>query len=140
MILYCSFEELAASTAGGNRLLATAAAGDHFVLAPPEAYADLEYLIPMLDGDIEISTLHEQRRISRALAYLIADLGSRMDDLIVSQNPAAEDTVLAYFDYAHVRGMLDRIERMGVQMEAIIELATGSPADDAVAKSFTFVE
>jgi hypothetical protein len=140
VILYCTFEELAATTAGSNRLLAAVSAGDHPVIAPPQAAADLEFLVPLLTGDITVATLHEQRRIQRALAYLVSDLGIRMDDAIITHHPAAEDAVLAYFDYAHVLSMLDRIKRMGVEMEAIIELATGAPADDAVATSFTFLE
>jgi hypothetical protein len=140
LILYCTFEELAASSAGGHRLLDQASAGDHPVIAPPEAHVDLDFMLPQLTGDIDVPTLHDQRRLRRALAYLVADLYLRMDALIIDQHPAAEDTVLAYFDYAHVRGMLDRVERMGAEMEAIIELATGAPADDAVARSFSFLE
>lgn len=140
VILYCSFEELAAATAGGNRLLSAATATDQPVIAPPEAHADLEFMLPQLTGDIEIATLHEQRRLRRALAYLNADLAARMDHLIISQHPAAEDTVLAYFDYAHVRGLLDRVDAIGTEMEAIIELATGAAPDDNAARTFTFLE
>ena len=140
MILYCTFEELAATTAGSNRLIASATGGDHPVIAPPQAVADLEFLLPLLTGDIDVTTLHEQRRMQRALTYLSADLSTRMDAAIVAQHPAAEDAVLAYFDYAHVRGMLDRVRRMGVEMEAIIELATGAAPDDAIARTFTFLD
>lgn len=140
MILYCSFEELAAATAGGTRLLSAVGGTDDPVIAPPEAQADLELLLPQLTGNIEFATLEQQRRVRRALAYLQADLAARMDYLIISQHPAAEDTVLAYFDYAHVRGMLDRVEAIGIEMEAIIELATGAPADDITARTFTFLE
>jgi hypothetical protein len=138
VILYCNFEELAATTAGANRLLSAASAGDHPVIAPPQASADLEYLLPLLTGDVHVATLNNQRRIQRALAYLLADLSIRMDEAIVEHHPAAEDAVLAYFDYAHVLSMLDRIKRMGSEMNAIIELATGAPADDDVARTFTF--
>ncbi len=140
MILYCNFEELAALSAGGHRLMANAGGGDHPVIAPPQALADLEKLLPMLIGDVDVETLHDQRGIQRALQYLIADLGNRMDQAIISQHPAAEDAVLAYFDYAHVRATLGRVQRMGAEMEAIIELATGAPADDLVARNFSFQE
>ena len=140
MILFCNFEELAAASAGGNRLLASAGAGDHPVMAPPQALADLEALLPRLVGDVEVVTLSDQRGIQRALEYLVADLGTRMDEAILTQHAAAEDAVLAYFDYAHVRSILDRVERMGAKMEAIIELATGSAADDEAARTFSFSE
>ena len=138
MILYCNFEELAAASAGGNRLVATALGGDHPVMAPPQALADLEALLPRLIGDIEVVTLLDQRAIQRALELLVTDLGTRMDEAILTQHAAAEDAVLAYFDYAHVRSVLDRIERMGAKMEGIIELATGAAADDDVARTFSF--
>ena len=140
MILYCNFEELAAVSAAGNRLLGAAGGGDHPVIAPPQALADLELLLPRLIGDIDIETLHDQRSIQRALMYLIADLGARMDAAILSQHPAAEDAVLAYFDYGHVRATLGRVQQVGTEMEAIIELATGAPADDLTAKNFLFQE
>ncbi|MEO5509825.1 MAG: hypothetical protein ABIV28_02625 [Longimicrobiales bacterium] len=140
MILYCNFEELAAISAGGHRLVGEATGGDHPVIAPPQGLVDLEQLLPRLVGDIEIATLHDLRSIRRALSYLIADLGIRMDEAIVSQHPAAEDAVLAYFDYAHVRATLARIDQMGAEMEAIIELATGAPADEAAARGFSFLE
>ena len=138
MILYCNFEELAAASAGGNRLIAVAGGGDHPVLAPPQALADLEALLPRLVGDIDVVTLLDQRGIQRALEFLVADLGIRMDEAILTQHAAAEDAVLAYFDYAHVRSVLDRVERMGAKMEAIIELATGSMADEEAARTFLF--
>jgi hypothetical protein len=100
--------------------------------------ADLEQLLPRLTGDLEIVTLDEQRSVRRALRFLLADLSLRMDEAIVDQHPAAEDAVLAYFDYAHVRATLARIERMGAEMEAIIELATGRPADDTDSGTFSF--
>jgi hypothetical protein len=140
LILYCNFEELAAISAGGHRLVGEAAGSDHPVIAPPQGLADLELLLPRLVGDIEIPTLHDLRSVQRALAFLIVDLGVRMDEAIISQHAAAEDAVLAYFDYAHVRSTLARIEQMGAEMEAIIELATGAPADDVVSRNFSFLE
>ncbi|HEX6694729.1 MAG TPA: hypothetical protein VF035_08545 [Longimicrobiales bacterium] len=138
MILYCNFEELAAVSAGGNRLVAMAIGGDHPVLAPPQALADLEALLPRLIGDIEVATLQDQRALERALELLVTDLGTRMDEAILAEHAAAEDAVLAYFDYAHVRSVLDRVERMGAKMEGIIELATGVPADEETARTFIF--
>lgn len=127
-------------SAGGHRLVDAAGGGDHAVIAPPQPLADLEALLPRLNGDIEITSLVEQRAMHRALAYLLADLSIRLDTAIVEQHPAAEDAVLAYFDYAHVKGVLFRLERLGAQMEAIIEVATGTVADDETAATFLFRE
>ena len=138
MILYCNFEELAALTAGGHRLVAAAGAGDQPVIAPPQALVDLENMLPRLTGDVEIDTLHDQRGLERAATFLLADLAARMDQAILDQHPAAEDAVLAYFDYAHVRSVHNRLVRIGEEMAAIIELATGAPADDTTARGFSF--
>ena len=127
-------------SAGGHRLVDAAGGGDYSVIAPPQALADLESLLPRLVGDLEVVTLADQRGIQRALSYLIADLAVRMDEAIVAQHAASEDAVLAYFDYAHTRATLDRVQRMGAEMEAIIELATGAPADETAARTFSFVE
>ncbi|HEX7088991.1 MAG TPA: hypothetical protein VF192_02575 [Longimicrobiales bacterium] len=137
MILRCSFEELSALTAGAGRVL-DAYATDGRVSAPAEVAATLETLLPELTGDLSIGTLEQQQRLERALEAVLEDVKRRMDELIIEQHPAAEDAVAAYFEYAHVLTVLDRLRKMGMEMQAIIELTTGRPADEEMARTVTF--
>ena len=49
--------------------------------------------------------------------------------------PAA---VAAYFDFAHSLSVLGRIQELGAEMEAMIELVTGAPATPEIAMDFQF--
>ena len=53
------------------------------------------------------------------------DLKARMDQRIVEFNPAHEEAVTLYFDYGHSRTVLHRLDHMGAEMEAIVDLITG---------------
>ena len=138
MILHCTFEELAALSAGAERVLAEAGDASVAVAAPPEVVANLEALGPRLIGDLTINTLAESRSIARAVAYVLSDLKARMDGFILNEHPASERTVQAYFEYAHVLSVEDRLRRIGDQMAALIELMTGAPPDDHSARTFAF--
>jgi hypothetical protein len=127
VILHCSFEELAAATTGAQRVLEEEGGGGAGVLAPPEVIADLEALLPRLDGDIEVTTLADQRSILRALDAILVRSRTVMDHTILEQYVGAEDAVVAYFDYAHVLVLRDRAAQLGHEMSALIELLTGSP-------------
>jgi hypothetical protein len=137
VILRCSFEELSALTAGAGRVL-DAYGTDGRVSAPAEVAATLETLLPELTGDLSVATLEQQQRLERALEAVVEDVKRRMDELIIEQHPAAEDAVAAYFEYAHVLTVLDRLRKMGMEMRAIIELTTGRPADEETARKVTF--
>lgn len=137
MILHCDFEELAALTAATNRAL-EAAGYPHALVAPPQAITDLQVLLPQLVGDIVIDTLAEQTSIRRGIALLTDELRARMNAVILEQHPAAEDAVLAYFDYARVLSVLARLDRIGHEMAAIIELMTGQPAGADSVQRFSF--
>ena len=138
MILHCTFEELAALSAGAERVLAEVGEAGVAVAAPPEVVADLEALGPRLVGDITITTLAEGRSIARAVGYVLTDLKARMDSSILTEHPASERTVQAYFEYAHVLSVEDRLRRIGDQMAALIELMTGAPPDERAARTFAF--
>ena len=138
MILHCTFEELAALSAGAERVLAEAGDASVAVAAPPEVVANLEALGPRLIGDLTINTLAESRSIARAVAYVLSDLKARMDGFILNEHPASERTVQAYFEYAHVLSVEDRLRRIGDQMAALIELMTGAPPDEQSARTFAF--
>jgi hypothetical protein len=106
------------------------------VAAPSEELGMVEQLLPRLTGDVSIETLDDQRRVQRAVSFICHDLHQRMDEQIIATNPANEDAISLYFDYAHSRTVLYRLDQMGAEMEAIIDLIHGGRA--AAAGSVTF--
>lgn len=139
MILHCNFEELQALSTGAEMVLSvTTASGDSPIATPPEAVAAVETLAPHFTGDLSVSTLAEQRQLRDAVSLICDGLHTRMDEVIVEYHPAHEEAVSLYFDYAHVRTVLERVDRIGDEMDAIIELITGAPATDESAASVTF--
>jgi hypothetical protein len=138
MILHCSFEELTALTAGIERVLGEADRGG--VAAPPDVLPDLAALAPRLTGDLDLDTLAEEISVERAVEYLLEDARERMNDTVLEQHPAAEGAVQAYFDYAHILTVHDRVRRIGSEMRALIELMTGEPPSEETAGSFSFEE
>jgi hypothetical protein len=126
MILHCNFEELRAlASAGETVVLAAEAQSAGSVSAPAEGVAKVEMLLPRLTGDIGIETLDDQRRVRHAVSVIVNDLHSRLDQKIIEFNPAHEDAVTLYFDYGHSRSVLYRLDQMGTEMEAIVDLITG---------------
>lgn len=138
MILHCSFEELSTLNASSQRVLAEADKGG--VAAPPDVLPDLEALIPRLTGDLGLDTLAEQQRIERAIEHVLEDARDRMEFLVLEQYPAAESAVQAYFDFAHLLTVHERIVRIGHEMRALIELMTGEPPSEETAGSISFEE
>ena len=138
MILHCTFEELSAVSAGAERVLAEAGSGTTVVIAPPEVIADVEALLPRLNGDLSLTTLAEQQSIARAVTYIVAELKQRMDTTILDEHAAAEYAVGAYFDYAHALTVQDRVVRLGAEMSAIIEVMTGRAPTAESTKTFEF--
>lgn len=138
MILHCNYEELRALRSGAGTVLRGDGSGPCAVAAPSRARERVEFLLPTLDGDLSLSTLAEQAACEDAVRTILACLHAEMDSAIVATHPAAEPAVAAYFDYAHVRAVLGRLEEMGVHMRALIEVVTGAPADDEVALTFAF--
>lgn len=137
MILRCSFEELSALTSSAGRVLDAHDDGGR-VSAPASVMETLELLLPELTGDLSIETLAEQQRLEDALELVLDDARRRMDRLVIEQHPAAEDAVAAYFEYANILTVVDRLRKMGAEMRAIIELTTGRPADEKSARTVTF--
>lgn len=136
MILHCSFEELSALASCAERVLAGADRGG--VAAPPDVLPDIEALIPRLTGDLEFETLTELNSVYRAVEHVLDDARTRVDEAILDQHPAAEDAVHAYFDFAHILSVHDRICRIGNEMRALAELMTGEPPTEKTARSCTF--
>ncbi|HKJ93076.1 MAG TPA: hypothetical protein VJ957_07900 [Longimicrobiales bacterium] len=137
MFLRCSYEELTALTTTARRVLG-AAAGGGGVVAPPEIVAEIEALLPRLDGDVDLTTLAEEWWLERILDYLLTDGKERMDGLILDQYVGAEDAVNAYFDYANVLTVQGKVHEIGREMAVLIELMTGHPPTSETARSVTF--
>ena len=138
MILHCNYEELRALVAGAELVTGEVGFSDGAVAAPCRAAAQVEELLPRLSADLSIATLAEQRRVQQAVAAICAGLHDRLDVELLEHNPAHETAVALYFEYAHVRTVLERLHRMGAAMEGMIELLTGVPANSSSAESITF--
>jgi hypothetical protein len=139
VILYCNFEELRALAFGAEMVLSEpGAAPESAVAAPAEAVALIEQLLPRLTGDLSVTTLAEQRQVRKAVSVICDELRAKMDERIVQIGPGHEDAVNTYFDYAHSRVVLDRLDRMGSEMYAIVELITGAVPSEQAAQSVTF--
>lgn len=138
MILQCNYEELKALQQGADVVLRSPAPVPCAVAAHPAERAQVEALVPLLEGDVSIETLAEQREIEAVIRTIVVCLRAEMDAAVVAAHPAAEPAVAAYFDYAHALGVLARLEDMGGHMEALIEIVTGSAPTDALAASFAF--
>jgi hypothetical protein len=135
MILRLSFEEVTALNSATEQLLAVPGGGG--VAAPPEVMAELETHLP-LGGDVSVLTLAQQQRLARALDYVLDHLKQRMDALVVELYVGADDAVNAYFDYANVLTTRARLDPIGREMVALIELMTGSPPTRETAERVTF--
>jgi len=138
MILYCNFEELGALKKGAEALLAEAGSGPMPVAAPPEGREEAASLLPRLTGDLTIETLAEQRRVHAAVAAIVGQLRESMDEAVVATHPGGEVAVASYFLYAHALSVLSRLEEMGQEMEALIEVVTGNRPTRAMAETFHF--
>lgn len=138
MNLHFNFEELTALKAGAQALLDREEQSEAIVLAPPEARARIEALLPRLDGDISLSTLEELRTVEVAVSAIVASLRADMEMRVVSTHAADEGAVAAYFDFAHGFTVVHRLREMASEMEALIELVTGSAVTRETARTFQF--
>lgn len=138
MILRFNYEELTALRAGAEVFLDQGEAGGGRVLAPSEEHARVEALLPLLEGDVSLSTLDEVRNVKAAVGAIATMLQAEMESVVIATHPAGERAVSAYFDFAHVFTVAHRIEQVADEMEALIELVTGEPATAETARSFVF--
>jgi hypothetical protein len=139
VILTCNFEELRALASGAELLLTDHRLPSEGCIAAPSAAAPaVERLRPRLTGDLSIPTLAAQREVRLAVAAICEDLHDRLEAKLIEYHPAHEEAVSLYFDYAHAFGVLTRLDEMGAEMAAMVELITGEPATDASAKTVTF--
>ena len=127
VILHCNFEELRALAAASELIVADGPAQPGAV-GSREGVVMVEQLLPRLTGDVSIETLPDQRRVQKAVSFIVGDLHRRMDQRIIDAHPADEEAVALYFDYGHSRSVLHRLDQMGAEMEAIVELIGGGTA------------
>ena len=138
MILHCNYEELSALRQGAGIFLGQGRGEGPPVAAPPEGRAEVEALMPRLEGDLSIQTLAEQRWIARAMLAIVERLKEDMDLFLISSHPADESAVSSYFHYGHALAVLARVTEMGQEMEALIEVVTGEPVTPEMAAAFVF--
>ena len=139
MILQCNYEELRALASGAELLLtfpAEEARGS--IVAPSEAVTEVQQLRTRLDSSLSIRTLAEQRSVRTAIAAICEDLHERLEEKVLQFHPAHEEAVSLYFDYAHAFGVLKRIDEMGVEMRAMLELMSGGTVTDEAAAEVNF--
>ena len=138
MVLYISYEEVQAIRLGARSFLGDETHGVCAVATPPAARAEVSALVERLVGDLDVDTLAEQRALALALSSIVECLRVEMEALVGETHPAHEGAVGAYFDYAHSLSVLQRLREMGSEMEAMIEVMTGSPVDGVAEASFHF--
>jgi hypothetical protein len=136
VIVSLAYEEITSVREGAELALESAPAGGA-VAAPPEELAYVETL-RSTEGEISLTTLAEQGAAQRALELILVAARERMDALVLTQNVGSDDSVNAYFDYAHVLTVLDRVRSAGRNMSAIIELLTGGPPTPDSAADIAF--
>ena len=138
MILHCNFEEIQALKAGGRSFLDGGAEGSVPVRAPAGTRAHVEALLPRLVGDLDVESLAEAHGVRVAVGTIVGHLRAEMEAFVVDTHAADEAAVAAYFDFAHALSVSHRLDELVAEMEALVELLTGEPADDEAALSFRF--
>jgi len=138
VILHCNYEEIQALRAGARTVLEARAGEPCFARTLPNGREQVEELLPRLDGDLSFHTLAEIQVVTRAVDTIVDCLRIDMDAFVIATHPAHEDAVAAYFDFAHALAVLGRLRVMGSDMQTLIEVLTGGPADDVAAREFVF--
>jgi hypothetical protein len=138
MILYLSFEELTALSAEAERVLAASQAARFGIAAPPAFLTEVEQFAQLLVGDVTVENLDQQRSMRRVVEHLLDRCRVRMDRLVLEQHAAAESAVAAYFDYAHVLTARQRLDEIGAEMTALVDVLTGEGAESETARRFEF--
>lgn len=140
MILACNFEEVTALTHGAQTVLTETTEEGSRIAAPSAARGAVEALLPRLTGDLSVRTLADQRRIEQAVETIVMRLRQDMQSEVLHTHPAAEEAVAAYFDFAHALAVLGRLQELGREMRALIEVMTGGPPTQEMIRAFRFPE
>ena len=137
MILTCNYEELTALGYGARVYLEERPVSGP-VAAPSTTRVAVESLLGWLSGNLSLATLSQQNEVERAVQAIVEHLRSEMDLHVLATHPAAEQSVTAFFDFAHALSVLGQVRDIGEDMCALIEVMTGAPPDEEAIKSFIF--
>ena len=138
MIVHCNFEELSALKSGARQVLDGYAPESGMIAAPPEEREQVAALMLRLGGDFSVTTLAEQRSLLHAVAIIVGILRIEMESVVVAHHPADEFAVSAYFAFAHALSVQACLYELGLEMEALVELVTGGPVTEELARDFVF--
>jgi hypothetical protein len=138
MILTCNYEEVTALSHGARAFLEADAPDSGGIAAPSQERGEVEGLLPQLTGDLSFQTLAEQRHAERGVAVVVRHLRATMTEMVAATHPAAEEAVASYFDWAHALSVLHRLQELGAEMEAMVEVVTGRPPSGELLHSFHF--
>lgn len=139
MILHVNYEEIRALDSGAESIRAAGSDGSEGAVAAPSAVvAETDALRSRLDGGLTIETLAEQRRVHAAVAAICEHLRERLESTVLEFSPGHEQAIDLYFDYAHALTVLDRVDRLGAEMKAMIEVMTGGPVTVGTAAAISF--
>ncbi len=138
MIVACNYEEVTALSHGARSFLGDEEGMGSVVAAPPSGRIAVEALLPRLSGDFSVHTLAEQQEVEKAVRLIVTHLRETMDSRVLATHAAAEEAVSAYFDYAHALTVLDRVQAVGAEMTAVVELLTGRAPSSEMRESFQF--
>lgn len=139
MILYCNFEEIQALKNGASAFLGLEPGAENIpVAAPPLAKARVETLMGLLDGDLTVTTLANQRQLESGVRTVVEFLQGEMKSLIADHSPSDEGAMDAYMDFAVAYTVLARLRQMGREMEAMVEVIQGGPVTPELERSFEF--
>jgi len=138
VIVHCNFEELTALKAGAHQVLDGYAPEHGMIAAPPEEREQVAALMQQLGGDFSVTTLAQQRSLLHAVSIIVGILRIEMESMVTANHPAHEGAVSAYFDFAHALAVQARLYEVGLEMEALVELVTGGPVTEELARDFVF--
>jgi hypothetical protein len=116
MICPCNFEELQALTAGASSLLEHRRGSQARLI---------QELLDQLDGDLDLPSAEAGERTLSGVSAVVQHLREGLDDVILATHPAAEESVDAYFNYAHALTVQHRLEVLEEERRALESLMKG---------------
>jgi hypothetical protein len=137
VILTCNYEELTALRAGADSYLESELPGG-MRSASSDTRAAVESLRDRLTPSLSVGTLSEQNALEVAVRAIVEHFRAEMELFVLAGHPAAEQSVAAYFDFAHTLSVLGRLEGIRHEMGVLIEVITGGAPNEEAIKTFVF--